>query len=344
MNLNVSDTKVSVTLDFYNKLIDDMENFGYRSLEDSCSESSFFRDVIIKTYEYQNKINKIEKIKSILTDNRISNNIILDEINKRKNEENFNKCLTDIAILLSKTLYSEDRIPEQEKKDIHIKSTKATYYELADILNEKKTLHDSDIFKAILYDYMNYPLYTREMILFGKLYSEIKDNKKNNITSIITTNNGNEFEIEVYDIIAGKSEFHYYITGFLHEKTHKTFCIKLCNIKSVRRGETYQLSDNDKNKAKIKLKDGAEWFGFIQNKIIIRLSDEGLRKYNSYYLNRPKFSSFDKEKKEMTFLCSTQQIFNYFISFGRHAIIINNDKLKNWFYNHHKNAYDEYNK
>lgn len=344
MNLNISDTKVSVTIDFYNKLIDDMENFGYRSLEESSSESSFFRDVILKTYEYQNKINKIEKIKSILTDSRISNNIILDEINKRKTEENFNKCLTDIAILLSKTLYSEDRIPEQEKKDIHIKSTKNTYYDLEDILKEKKTLHDSDIFKAILYDYMNYPLYTREMILFGKLYNEIKENKKNCITSVITTNNGNEFEIEVYDIIAGKSEFHYYVTGFLHEKSHKPFCLKLCNIKSIRRGESYQLSDEDKTEAKSKLKEGAEWFGFIQNKTIIRLSDEGLKKYNSHYLNRPKYTSFDKEKKEMTFLCSDQQIFNYFITFGRHAIIINNNKLKNWFLNHHKNAYDEYNK
>ena len=32
MNLNISDTKVSVTLDFYNKLIDDMENFGFKDV------------------------------------------------------------------------------------------------------------------------------------------------------------------------------------------------------------------------------------------------------------------------------------------------------------------------
>ena len=344
MNSNISDTKVSVTLDFYNRLLDDMENFGYKNTEESSSESSFFREVIIKTHEYQNKINKIERIKAILTDSKISNNEILDEINKYKSNENFNKCLTDIAILLSKTLYSEDRIPEQEKKDIHIKSTRSTYYNLEDILKEKKQLTNADIFKGLLYDYMNYPLYTREMILFGNLYNEIKINKKNNITSIITTNKGKEFEIEVYDIIAGKSEFHYYVTGFFHEKAHKTFCIKLCNIKSVRRGDTYQLSESDKNNAKKRLKEGAEWFGNEINEIVVKLSDKGIIDYNNYYLNRPKYVNFNQEKHEMTFICSEQQIFNYFVSFGRHAVVINNDKLKGWLLNHHKNAFEEYKK
>lgn len=342
MNLNISDTKVSVTLDFYNKLIDDMENFGFKNVEESSSEANFFREVIIKTHEYQNKINKIERIKSILTDTKISNNEILDTIKAHKDDANFNKCLTDIAILLSKTLYSEDRIPEQEKKDIHIKSTKSTYYDLEDILKEKKQLTNADIFKSILYDYMNYPLYIREMILFGILHNEIMTNKKNNITSIITTNKGNEFEIEVYDIIAGKSEFHYYVTGFFHNETHKTFCLKLCNVKSVRRGESYQLSEKDKNEAKSKLQEGAEWFGNEINKIVVRLTDKGIKDYNSYYLNRPKYINFDKAKKEMTFLCSEQQIFNYFISFGRHAMILNNPELKNIFYKHHKNAYEAY--
>lgn len=344
INLNFSDTKVSVTLDFYKKLIDDMENFGFKTTEGSSSESSFFREVIIKTHEYQNKIKKIERIKSILTNSKVSNNEILDEINKHKDEPNFNKCLTDLAILLSKTLYSDDRIPEQEKKDIHIKSTKSTYYELEDILKEKKQLTNADIFKGLLYDYMNYPLYTREMILFDNFYNEIKNNKKNYITSIITTNKGKEFEIEVYDIIAGKSEFHYYVTGFYHEQNHKTFCIKLCNIKSVRRGNAYQLSDADISEAKIKLQEGAEWFGFNRNEIIIKLSDDGIKNYNNYYLNRPKYITFDKEKKEMTFICSEQQIFNYFVSFGRHAVVMNNDKLKGWLLNHHKNAFEEYNK
>jgi len=344
MNLNISDTKVSVTLDFYNKLIDDMENFGFRNLEESSSEANFFREVIIKTYEYQNKIKKIERIKSILTDTKISNNKILNDINNHKNDENFNKYLTDIAILLSKTLYSEDRIPEQEKRDIHIKSTKKTYYDLEDILKEKKQLTNADIFKSILYDYMNYPLYTREMILFGDLFNEIKANLKNNITSIITTNKGKEFEIDVYDIIAGKSEFHYYITGFYHDNTHKTFCLKLCNVKSVRRGESYQLSNKDKAEAKKKLQEGAEWFGNEINEIVIKLTDKGIRDYNSYYLNRPKKIKYDEDKKEMTFLCSEQQIFNYFISFGRHAIVVNNEGLKERFLKHHKNAYEEYNK
>ena len=251
--------------------------------------------------------------------------------------------MTDIAILLSKTLYSEDRIPEQEKKDIHIKSTKATYHELEDILKEKKQLTNSDIFKGLLYDYMNYPLYTREMILFENFYKEIKDNLKNNITSIITTNKGKEFEIEVYDIIAGKSEFHYYITGFYHDTTHKTFCLKLCNVKSVRRGESYKLSNEDKSGAKTKLQEGAEWFGNEIVKTIIKLTDKGIIDYNSYYINRPSYVDYNKETKEMTFMCSEQQIFNYFISFGRHALVINNNKLKERFLKHHKNAFEEYN-
>lgn len=344
MNLNYIDTKVLVTSDFYKKLIDDMENFGFKTLEDSNSQASFFRDVIIKTYEYQNKINKIEKIKSILADNKNSKNIILNEINKHKNDENFNKCLTDIAILLSKTLFSEDRIPEQEKREIHIKSTKSTYYDLLDILNDKKQLKDAEIFKGILYDYMNYPLYTREKILFGNFYNEIKTNIKNNITSIITTNKGKEFEIEVYDIISGKSEFHYYVTGFFHEKSHRTFCIKLCNIKSVRRGESYQLTNNDITEAKNKLIEGAEWFGNDVIKTVVKLTDKGVIKYNSYYVNRPSYVDFDETTKEMTFMCSEEQIKNYFLQFGRHALIINNPDLKEIFYKHHKNAYDAYEK
>lgn len=344
MNLNISDTKVSVTLDFYNKLIDDMENFGFKNLEESISESEFFRKVILKTYEYQNKIKKIERIKSILTESKITDNIILDEIKKHKNDKNFSKQLTDIAILLSKTLYSEDRIPEQEKKDIHIKSTKATYRDLEDILKEKKQLTNSDIFKGLLYDYMNYPLYTREMILFENFYKEIKDNFKNNLTSIITTNKEKEFEIEVYDIIAGKSEFHYYVTGFYHDSTHKAFCLKLCNVKSVRRGETYQLSDSDKESAKEKLLEGAEWFGNEIVKTIVKLTDKGIKDYNSYYINRPSYVDYNESTKEMTFMCSEQQIFNYFISFGRHAVVINNPELKGRFLKHHKNAYETYNK
>ena len=70
--------------------------------------------------------------------------------------------------------------------------------------------------------------------------------------------------------------------------------------------------------------------------------NKGIKDYNSHYLNRPKYINFDKAKNEMTFLCSEQQIFNYFISFGRHVKIINNDGLKEKFYKHHRNAYDEY--
>jgi len=42
-------------------------------------------------------------------------------------------------------------------------------------------------------------------------------------------------------------------------------------------------------------------------------------------------------------MCSEQKIFNYFISFGRHAVIINNPELKGRFLKHHKNAFETYN-
>jgi len=337
-----TDIKVTITLDFYTRLIDDMKNFGYRTLDTDGSETNFFREVILKTHQYQNKINKIERIKNIFSENKISNNEILDAINSFKGSPNYNKCLTDIAVLLSKTLYSEDRIPEQEKKEIHIKSTKNSVYELEDILNEKNQLSNSDVFKGLLYDYMNYPLYTREMILFGDFYNEIKTNIKHNFTSIITTNKEKVFEIEVFDIKPGKSEFHYYVTGFYHDEKQRPFCLKLCNIKSIRRGDTYLLSNDKKAEANEKLKEGAEWFGNDVVETIVRLTDKGVSDYNSYYINRPSYVDFNKETKKMKFLCSEQQIKTYFLQFGRHALIINNPDLKEIFYKHHKNAYDAY--
>lgn len=343
---NFLDVKVILTNDMHAKLVDDMIAFGYKKNNQKASYTNFFRDVIIKTHQYQKYTNKIDKIKKVLLDKSITNNTLLDDIRSHKDDILFNQQITDLVILLSNATANEDRQSTKSSKVVHIKENKYTLHKLRNIINESNQLNNSEVCKSLLSDYLSYPLYTREKILFFDLYNTLMNNKNNNLTSILLTSNDKEINFELYDIKSGNSEFHCYALGFIHNESHKKICIKLCNIKNVYAGKsTYTLTDEDKNEAQRSLEFGAEWFGAINKETIIQFDDKGLELYDQLYKDRPQHdeTKYNSGLKQMTFTCSDDQLFTYFIHFGQHAKVMNNDILFRRFKNFFTNAANRYN-
>ena len=162
--------KVSISLAFYNKLIQDMETFGFKNQNGEYKQNHFFTTVIVNTYKYrnQNKNLLIEQIKNVLLDkdNKLVNNEIINLIKEQENSPYFNQNITDLAILLTSKTYENEVNNETNKKNIFIRSTFKNEDELEEIINSSSNLAASTIFKNILQEYIAYPMYIREKILF----------------------------------------------------------------------------------------------------------------------------------------------------------------------------------
>ena len=102
--------KVIISESFYNKLINDIETFGFKNSNNEYKLNEFYNTVIINTYRYrsENQNQMINKIKDILlnNDNSLINNVIVDNIKDLKNDPYFNQSIIDLAINISNNIYN----------------------------------------------------------------------------------------------------------------------------------------------------------------------------------------------------------------------------------------------
>ena len=342
--------KITLSKEFYSKFINDMVRFN---LNEYMSNNEFYNLAIINTYRYSKEIKSIETIKRQLEDkdNVLASNSIISSIKKNKSSGNplYQKELTEVALLINSMLNTRSTYNEKDKFTFTIRETSKTEGKLSSIVLETVNIASSDIFKGLIYDYMSYPSYMREMILFLDNYNTLIKNRKNNIASRIETNNSYKYEFLLHRIVPDLDDLHFYAVGLGgslgSNSSRKPMCFKLSTINAVVESPTsYELTKEEINMLNLRIKNNPAW---IRNDLLIlevRLDAKGVDKYNSIKKDRPYLLSHDEENNIYTFESSYNQFFNYFSSFGSHFKILNNKKIEDIFIKFYNNALDAHNK
>ena len=115
---------------------------------------------------------------------------------------------------------------------------------------------------------------------------------------------------------------------FTDGERRRAFSTKLCNICNIYSGKEYELSLEEKNSIENRLINGAEW---INDEIIttrIKFDSEGLRLLRKIYTNRPACLPISIDDNIYEFSSSIGQLFTYLITFGEHAVVLDNNELK----------------
>ena len=334
----MENTKLTISKDLYLKLIDDKLNYSFKSQND------YFTTVIINTYKYQNKIKKIKTIKKVLlnSSNKLSQNGLSQKLIESQNDLDFDKQLTEIAVLISSALNNTTSLASDEKKIIYVRDTAKTNGMLETIYEEALSLRAATLFETLLIDYINYPLYIREQIICIDNFTKLKEIKKSGLSCKITTEK-KDYNFDIYDIVKGKEEYHYYVIGIVYGTKRELKCFKLSTISKIFKStKTNNINEQEIKDIKERIEKGPEWIGgrFVEN-CLIQFDDKGLDRYNQLYKDRPKMHDTD-DKYIKSFSCSETQLFNYLRQFGCHAIPINNPQLKKGLKTHYTEAYEAY--
>lgn len=203
----------------------------------------------------------------------------------------------------------------------------------------------------------------REKIFFLDYYRKISEAiKKNTMLIIKNSSIDKEFEIKPYRLEIDDNSLSYYLIGYSRERESDSefecYSNKLCRIKECYiRNIEYTLSLSEKNNAEKLLEKIGAAYMFKSRSIketensVIRLTERG---YNDLYLriiahqrpipiNEPEEIIINGTKfYELKFDCSSDQIKNYFFSFGKEAIAISPPDLREIFINKYRDAIENY--
>lgn len=113
-------------------------------------------------------------------------------------------------------------------------------------------------------------------------------------------------------------------------------------ISAVNTHNIYEMSDSDIAiiQKKIATNKAAYFYSSSEN-IQIKLSKTGQKMYETILHQRPSYISSDGDV--YTFNCTKRQIYNYFFKFGKEAVILSPQDLKQEFIQKYKESYEIYN-
>lgn len=326
------DVKLSIKCEVYDRLINDKELFFNLSENSKTKKNNdFLTTVIINTHEYKNRVKMIGDITDILLDknNVLVSNNISNHIRNMKDEKKAICDAKEIATLITSSIYSIDYTVSNDTKIIHIKENESIRYKIDNIIAETQSLYRAQLLKNLFNEYLSYPLYIREEIIFLSNCLKLRDNIKNKAISYITTSKGRKIPLEVYGLIPGKYENHLYVVGYFNDgERRRAFSTKLCNITNIYTGKEYELSKEEIDSINNRLNSGAKW---INDEIIttrIKFDKDGLNLLRKIYTNRPTYVPINIDDNIYEFSSSIGQLFTYLITFGEHAVVLDDNELK----------------
>ena len=207
--------------------------------------------------------------------------------------------------------------------------------------NELKNNTISNYFRNIFNSYARLPQDERERIIFKdelKIIESAITNKK----MINIKLNNTMLELIPYEVVRTNDELYNYLiagikikSGFKFISLHLYKCIHIVKTK-----KSFELSDEEKEQFNSILVYGPREVERRTVKTKIKLTENGIKKYKSMYLNRPIPTEIDGNI--YTFNCSHDNLFLYFSRFGVDAEILEPLNLRNQVIAFHRKAYNKY--
>ena len=309
--------KIKVMLDIkaYTDLLNDMNSYFILKNDKTINKNKFM-NVLFKNYydEYENKRLKLkEKILTYFDKNGISNSSIMAD------ELSF-KLLNNYE---SKELYFDKGITFNliDEEEFIFKSLDNLKYETASLY-----------FRNLIYSYLSLKSYERENIIYKDVLNVFNKAILNNKILKIKIEN-EELDILPYKALNNLDDKYTYLLALKANRTPFSINIsKIINI--IEKKDYYKFTKEEIEQLETIINKNIEYPNITNEITKIRLTDLGMKLYEKNYYNRPEY--IKRTGNTLYFNNSINQLYDYFISFGRKIKILDNNKLKKMFINESK--------
>lgn len=321
--------KVYISSKINNILVKDMELFEFFKRDGSLNRNDFLNCLIVSYHE---------KFKE-------DNLNLFNLIKKQLKLSNFDSAyLDDTAYSILSTVEKRRLMLEDKKNDIVIsmkpnKNSKYTFDYIENCLLNGNTL--SGWIRSLLASYSQQPQDVRERIIFKDKFEIIEkaiDQKKKVFFTL--HNKDIKFVVSPFKISSSKEELFNYLLAE-YEDESRSFRISRINSLTIL-NEPAKFNDTVLKNFEKMLKNGPQ-FAYGPNEseeIAVRFTQTGKAMYSRIYLHRPSFIRCEDDV--YYFDCSINQARQYFSRFGKNAIVLKPQGLKDGietFYNQARKAY-----
>ena len=301
--------KIKVMLDnkAYNDLIDDMSSY-FIFKNDKTINKNKYMNILFKNYyeEYENKrIQIYDKILNYFDKNGLNNKEIM------ANELSY-KLLNNYD---SKELYFDKGITFNltDEEEFIFKSLDNLKYESASLY-----------FRNLIYNYLSLKSFEKENIIYKDILNKINKAIKNNKILKIKLDN-NELNILPYKTLNNLDDKYTFLIALKADRSPISINIgKIINI--IETKDIFKLNNEETEQLDLIINKNIEYPNITEEITKIKLTDLGVKLYEKNYYNRPQY--IKRSGNIFYFNNSINQLFDYFMPFGRKCKIINNDKLK----------------
>lgn len=207
--------------------------------------------------------------------------------------------------------------------------------------------------RALLEEYARLPYYSREEIVYKHYIDTIGTAIKGECILNLTNNKGNHIIVKPYRMETDRLSMYHYLLGYTMESNDTDYKGSPISIRISRLSDielmylrSGALTSKEKHEIETSIENkGVQFLSGEKSTIKIRLSDKGIKKYESQLHLRPTYTSVDPDDNHIfTFECTEAQILFYFISFGEDALVISPEPLRQKFISTYQRAQNAYNK
>ncbi len=300
--------KIYVTKTVADVLVRDADFFGFKKKDGLTTNKNAFLSALILNY-YDDFVvkqkllgEKIEKIlkQTGLSENKnfIVKNSIIEAFNKGSTSSSFEKCSELVSLKPTK-------------------ETSSLIDYIEGYLLQGASL--SEYFRNMFTSYAYMPQDKRAEIIFKRQYSTIENAIKQNKKIFIVINGSEKLEVSPYSICRSKEEFYLYL---LCSRNDYPMTVKLNKITSVTTLEKVrEFGRKDILVFDKMIKYGPQFiYDPNDEPTVVKLTEGGIKRFKKFYVHRPIPDIIDKNV--YTFNCSPDQVFQYFIKFGKDAEIV----------------------
>lgn len=264
------------------------------------------------------------------------------------------------AISRFKEILIQNRI-EDLKKELFTKKGKQLQLKLHKKVKEiLKRSNDSEYYECdvglyirhIFKQYAKLSNIQREQLFFLDVYEKLVEAIRYSYVVAIHLQNRSETFIP-YCIEPDNHKMYNYVAGYvvnsdISDSSHsgmKTTSYRLSNIVEVLCSTTrkYKLTNFEMNNIRDEIKQNEiQYLAGSLDRIVLQLTEEGIRKYKLIIHQRPRYTSVDNSGQLFEFHSTHRQILNYFFKFGHDVAIVEPVELKNKFKELYEKALNKY--
>ncbi len=311
--------KVNLTEEKYMKLLEDIKLFKISKSDRTINKNKFMNLLFRNFYSMYEKKNEaiVDTINSFIKDDSLSREIMQKLENNMIDSKNnyFKRSLTFI-----------------------LNEENSTLFELIDN-NKLMYISVSGYFRNLIFEYLSYPQYKREEIIYLDRVNKINEAISKN-TTIFCKMYDETTTIKPYKLATSKEEVYTYLVGINDKNMVRTYNISTLS-EIIIKNEPFTFTKDEKNLFEEIIKNGINFAYPKAYSVTIKLSDEGIKMFDRRYVNRPIPVSIDGNVYK--FSCSFYQLKSYFLAFGKEAYI-EGKRLRDEINLEYQNAIDAYKK